>query len=118
MKEFFLNNWKGLLAIIIILIIIYRPTKTYVLLKYSRHALEKCKVEKETISELQKELQTQYYVEHSIDKKTYHDDFSNFEERKTELQNRIDFHEEKSKTYKSYFDRMNKRLNMNGTSRS
>lgn len=111
LKDFFLNNWLALLVIFIISLIAYKPSKAYLLLRYSQFRLRKLNDENNAIKLLQIELQKQYFIEHFIDKKTYKEEFTKFEERKSEIENRLDFFSEKSNDYKTYLKKLKKLLN-------
>jgi hypothetical protein len=106
LKDFFVNNWLTLLIIFVILTLAYKPVKIYLFLKYSVYQRKKLSDEKEAIELLQTELQKEYYIERFIDKKTYKSDFTQYEERKAEIQSRFIFLEEKSKTYSNYLDKI------------
>ena len=110
LKDFFINNWPYLLVLIIISIIIYNPVKRYIGKLLTNNKLVNLKLEREAIISLQKDLQTSYYVDHIIDKKSYHKDFIRFEEKKTDLGNKIALNEEKLRTYDLYFKKLKNKL--------
>lgn len=108
LKDFLIQNWATLIILTILITITFKPAKTYSMMKYSKKQMEKLTSEKEIIIELQKELQKQYYIEHFIDKKTYHEDFNRYEERKVEITNKLAMLEENHKEYSDYMEKLRK----------
>lgn len=110
--DFFINNWPYIVIIIILSIILFRPLKNYFNLHYLNIKIRRLKLEKEVILEMQKELQKNYYMDHAIDKKSYHKDFQRYEERKIELQNSVGVNEDKTKTLKEYFKKLKNKITL------
>ena len=110
--DFLINNWILILVVAALIAVLFKPLKKYSQLKIAGFKLSKLKSEKEAIISLQKELQKDYYIGHSIDKKSYHKEFSRIEERKIEIGNQIAMNEEKEKEHNQYFKDLKKKMDI------